>query len=436
MKGFMKSLDCNNHNLIFAGHDTVELAEKYGTPLYILSEDIIRQRCWELKANFLHRYKNTKAAYASKAFLTLTMCKIIESEGLLLDVVSGGELYTALKAEFPTERIIFHGNNKSYEELEMAIENNVGRIIVDCGDEIDIIDQIAKEKNKDVKILIRVSPGVAGKTHKYISTGQKDSKFGIPLVKGIIDKVVMKALESSNIELLGFHFHLGSNLYDNDGYTVAIEVVLNLMKWIYDEFNFTAKELNTGGGFGIYYNNMDEVKELAYYTDAIMSKVTSYSMKLGLDVPTIVIEPGRWIVGEAGITLYKIGAIKEIPGVRTYVSIDGGLPDNPRPALYNAKYHAIVANKCNQRPDSLVTIAGKCCESGDILIWDLMVPKVERGDILAVLSTGAYNYSMSSNYNKIPRPAVVLLSKDKEQVIVRRETYEDLISKEVIPEGL
>ncbi len=431
----MKTLEFKDSNLFFAGHDTVGLAKKYGTPLYILSEDIIRQRCWELKANFLHRYKNTKAAYASKAFLTLTMCKIIEREGLLLDVVSGGELYTALKARFPAENIMLHGNNKSYEELKMAIENNVGRIIVDNIDEIDLIHEIAAQKKKKVKILIRVSPGVEGKTHKYISTGQKDSKFGIPLVKGIIDEAVLKVLQSDNIELMGFHFHLGSNLYDNDGYAVAIEILLNLMKWLYDEFSFATKELNTGGGFGIYYNNADEVKELAYYTDAIMAKVISYCNKLRLDIPTIIIEPGRWIVGEAGVTLYEIGTIKDIPGVRTYVSVDGGLPDNPRPALYSAKYSAIVANKCNLSPNSLVTIAGKCCETGDILIWDLMVPKIERGDILAVLSTGAYNYSMSSNYNRLPRPAVVLLSKGREYVIVKRETYEDLLLKEIVPEG-
>lgn len=432
----MKELECSESNLMFVGHDTVNLANKYGTPLYVLSEDIIRQRCRKIKSNYLDKYKNTKAAYASKAFLTVSMCKIIESEGLLLDVVSGGELYTGLMADFPMDRVMFHGNNKLYEELEMAIDNNVGRIVVDNVDEIEMVEKIANNKKKKVKILIRVSPGVEGKTHKYISTGQKDSKFGIPLVKGIIDKAVLKTIKSKNITLMGFHFHLGSNLFDKNVYTLAVEILLNLIKWLYDEFGFVAKELNTGGGFGIYYNKADEVKELTYYTDAIMEKVLSYCNKLRIDIPTIIIEPGRWIVGEAGITLYRVGAVKDIPNVRTYVSVDGGLPDNPRPALYSAKYEAIVANKCNLKPNTLVTIAGKCCETGDILIWDLMVPKTERGDILAVLSTGAYNYSMSSNYNKLPRPAVVLLSKDKEYVIVRRETYEDLISKESIPKGL
>lgn len=432
----MEKLDYSGSNLMFDNYNTVELAKKHGTPLYVLSESIIRERCRKIKSDFLNRYPNTKAAYASKAFLTLSMCKIIESEGLGLDVVSGGELYTALKAKFPMDKVLFHGNNKSYEELQMAIFNDVGRIVVDNLDEIELIDELANNMNKKVKILIRVSPGVEGKTHKYISTGQKDSKFGIPLLKGLIDEAVLKSLNSKNIELMGFHFHIGSNLFDKDSYTLAIEVVLNLYKWLKNEFSFVAKELNTGGGFGIYYNKNDVVRDITYFTDAIMGKVSSYCGELNIDIPTVIIEPGRWIVGEAGITLYSVGAIKEIPGVRTYVSVDGGLPDNPRPALYNAKYEAIVANKCNEKLDRKVTIAGKCCETGDILIWDQPVPKIERGDILGVLSTGAYNYSMASNYNKLPKPAVVLLREKEECVIVKRETYDDLISKEFIPEGL
>lgn len=431
----MKKFNFNNSNLIFEGYDTVKLAEKYGTPLYVFSEEKIRQKCRELNDKFLKRYKNVKAAYASKAFLTMAMCKIIESEGLLLDVVSGGELYTAMKADFPAEKILFHGNNKSFEEIEMAIENNVGRIIVDSTDEFHIIEKIAKMKRKKVNILIRVTPGIEGKTHKYISTGQRDSKFGIPLVKGLIDEVVKKAINSKNVTLKGFHFHLGSNLYERDVYILGVEILLNLIKWLYDKLGFITKELNTGGGFGIYYSKGDEPKDISYYTDAIMAKVYSYCKKLKINIPDVIIEPGRWIVAESGITLYKIGSIKTIPNVRTYVSVDGGLPDNPRPALYNAKYEAVVANKLNHVPNQIVTIAGKCCESGDILIWDLMVPNIERGDILAVFSTGAYNYSMSSNYNKIPRPAVLLLGKEKEHIIVERETYEDLISKEKLPEG-
>ena len=423
----------HSNNYKFAGYDTVELAKKYGTPLYVLSEEIIRSKCREIKTDFIEKYENTKAAYASKAFLTMAMCKIIESEGLGLDVVSGGELYTAIKAGFPMDRVMLHGNNKSYEEIEMAIGNDVGRIIVDHIDELYMIEEIASRMDKTVKILIRVAPGVEGNTHKYITTGQKDSKFGIPLSKETIDEAVVKAMNSKHIELMGFHFHIGSNLFDNDCYVAAINVVLNLYRRLKDDFGFIAKEINTGGGFGIYYTKDDCVKPLRYFTDTIMKTIMDKCKQLELDLPAVIIEPGRWIVGEAGITLYSIGAVKEIPGIRTYASVNGGLPDNPRPALYSARYDAVVANKYGQEPDRLVTIAGRCCESGDVLIWDLKTPEIKRGDILAVLSTGAYNYSMASNYNKIPRPAVVLLTKDGEKVIVERETYEDLLSRERIP---
>lgn len=423
----------NTTNYNFAGYDTVELAKKYGTPLYVLSEEIIKERCREIKVDFLEKYKNTKAAYASKAFLTMAMCKIIQREGLGLDVVSGGELYTAIKAGFPMDRVMFHGNNKSYDEIEMAIQNDVGRIIVDHIDEIYMMEEIAEKMNKTVKILIRVTPGIGGNTHKYITTGQKDSKFGIPLDNETINEVVSKAMKSRHIELLGFHFHIGSNLFENNSYIIAVQTVMKLFKRLKDDFGFIAKELNTGGGFGIYYTKNDCIKPLKYFTDSIMETVYNCCDSFDLAIPTVIIEPGRWIVGEAGITLYTIGTVKEIPNLRTYVSVDGGLPDNPRPALYSAKYEAVIANKCNIKPDRLVTIAGKCCETGDILIWDLKVPEVKRGDTLAVLSTGAYNYSMANNYNKIPRPAVLLLTKNGEKIIVERETYEDLLKNEKIP---
>lgn len=423
----------NTTNYNFAGYDTVELAKKYGTPLYVLSEEIIKERCREIKVDFLEKYKNTKAAYASKAFLTMAMCKIIQWEGLGLDVVSGGELYTAIKAGFPMDRVMFHGNNKSYDEIEMAIQNDVGRIIVDHIDEIYMMEEIAEKMNKTVKILIRVTPGIGGNTHKYITTGQKDSKFGIPLDNETINEVVSKAMKSRHIELLGFHFHIGSNLFENNSYIIAVQTVMKLFKRLKDDFGFIAKELNTGGGFGIYYTKNDCIKPLKYFTDSIMETVYNCCDSFDLAIPKVIIEPGRWIVGEAGITLYTIGTVKEIPNLRTYVSVDGGLPDNPRPALYSAKYEAVIANKCNIKPDRLVTIAGKCCETGDILIWDLKVPEVKRGDTLAVLSTGAYNYSMANNYNKIPRPAVLLLTKNGEKIIVERETYEDLLKNEKIP---
>ncbi|MGF7057562.1 diaminopimelate decarboxylase [Brassicibacter mesophilus] len=428
----MKNME-NSLNFKFAGYDTVKLAQKYGTPLYVISEEIIRDRCREIRIDFLEKHRNTRAAYASKAFLTMAMCKIIESEGLGLDVVSGGELYTAMKADFPMDKIMFHGNNKNYSEIEMAVENDVGRIVVDNIDEMDMIEEIAARANKTVSILMRVAPGVEGNTHKYIITGQKDSKFGIPLDKEIINEAVSKAMNSNHVELMGFHFHIGSNLFENDSYVNAIETVMNLYKRLKDELGFVAKELNTGGGFGIYYTKNDDVKPLRYFTDCIIETVHKCCNSLELDKPTLIIEPGRWIIGEAGITLYTIGTVKEIPNIRTYASVDGGLPDNPRPALYSAKYEAVVANKYNLEPDRLVTVAGRCCETGDILIWDLNVPELKRGDTLAVLSTGAYNYSMANNYNKLPRPAVLLLRKDEEKIIVERETYEDLLKKERIP---
>lgn len=428
----MKNME-NSLNFKFAGYDTVKLAQKYGTPLYVISEEIIRDRCREIRIDFLEKHRNTRAAYASKAFLTMAMCKIIESEGLGLDVVSGGELYTAMKADFPMDKIMFHGNNKNYSEIEMAVENDVGRIVVDNIDEMDMIEEIAARANKTVSILMRVAPGVEGNTHKYIITGQKDSKFGIPLDKEIINEAVSKAMNSNHVELMGFHFHIGSNLFENDSYVNAIETVMNLYKRLKDELGFVAKELNTGGGFGIYYTKNDDVKPLRYFTDCIIETVHKCCNSLELDKPTLIIEPGRWIIGEAGITLYTIGTVKEIPNIRTYASVDGGLPDNPRPALYSAKYEAVVANKYNLEPDRLVTVAGRCCETGDILIWDINVPELKRGDTLAVLSTGAYNYSMANNYNKLPRPAVLLLRKNEEKIIVERETYEDLLKKERIP---
>ena len=425
----MNVVDSKN-NFIFSGYDTVELAKKYGTPLYVISKDVIKNKCKEIKNDFLYKYDNTKAVYAGKAFLTMVMCKIIEEEGLGLDVVSGGELYTGIRAGFPMKDVIFHGNNKSADEIKMAIENDVGRIVIDHMDEVSMIEDTASSFNKKVKVLIRVTPGVNSNTHKYISTGQRDSKFGIPVDN--INEVVSKTLNSEHIELMGFHFHIGSGLYENDSYISAVKALLKIMKKIKDDLGFITKELNTGGGFGIYYTKKDCVKPISYYTDSIMETLYKYCNELDLDIPAIIIEPGRWIIGEAGITLYTIGAIKEVPGIRTYVSIDGGLPDNPRPALYEAKYEAVIANKFKEKPEMIVTIAGKCCETGDILIHDLSVPKVRKGDVLAVLSTGAYNYSMASNYNKLPRPAVVLLDKNRDKVIVNRETYDDILKNENI----
>jgi len=418
-------------NFIFSGCDTVYLARKYKTPLYVISEDFIIDRCNEIKRDFMNRYKNTYCAYASKAFLTKEMARIIKREGLGMDVVSAGELYTALRVDYPMDNIIFHGNNKTDEEIEMAIKHNVGRIVVDNLQELDVIQNIGSRYKRKVNILIRITPGVDVHTHKYIKTGQLDSKFGIPLDEHIVKKAVLKAMNLQNINLLGFHFHIGSQIHENNGYIMAVKKIVFLIKTLRDEIGFITRELNTGGGFAIHYAGEEERKPIRYFTDAIMDTLLKECKKYELERPKVVIEPGRWIVGEAGITLYTIGFIKEVPGIRIYAGIDGGMPDNPRTCLYNAKYEAVVANKYGEKFTKKITIAGKCCESGDVLIWDLPVPEIERGDILAVLSTGAYNYSMASNYNRHPRPAVVMVSKGKDRLIVKRETYEDILRNEI-----
>lgn len=419
--------------LYFDGCKLEELAKKYGTPLYVVSEDIIRYKCAEVKTSFLNKYPNTMAFYASKAFLTISMCKIIKEEGLGMDVVSGGELYVAIKGGINPDNIMFHGNNKTIEELKMAVTYNVGRIVVDSVDELLVLKEITEEMKKEINILFRITPNIKCNTHTYISTGQKDSKFGIPLIEEIIKEAINIAMNSKYINFKGIHFHVGSQLFDNSSHINAVKNTADLIKNIKESMDIEIEELNVGGGFGIKYIEEDEPKPLSYFIDAIMKTIYEKFNEYNLKIPRVFIEPGRWMVGEAGVTLYTIGTIKEIPEVRTYVSVDGGLPDNPRTALYTAKYSAYVPSKMNEERDKVVTIAGKCCESGDIIIWDLKVPySIERGDILAVMSTGAYNYSMASNYNKIAKPAVVMLRNGKDRVVVRRETYKDLIALDVV----
>jgi diaminopimelate decarboxylase len=418
--------------LYFDGCNTVELAKKYGTPLYVLSETVIAEKCREIRDTFLNKYKKTRAAYAAKAFLTPVMCKIIEREGLCIDVVSGGEMYTAIKSGFPAERIEFNGNNKSIKEIEMAIDYNVGRIIVDGIDELNLIEEVCKEKGKKLNILYRITPGVKSDSHDYIVTGKKDSKFGIPLDREIIYPIIEQAIKSEYVNLLGLHFHVGSQLNDNTSHLKALDITLKIIKEIYLRYGFITTEINVGGGFGIQYTNEDNIKPFSYFLDPMMEMIEKFSKELNIERPEVVIEPGRSIVGEAGITLYTVGAIKEIPGIRKYVSVDGGMSDNIRPSLYQAKYTGLAANKAAEIKTDVVTICGKCCESGDILIKDAQVAPLDRGDIFAVFSTGAYGYSMASNYNKNPLPAVVMVNDGKSEIIVNRQSYEDMIKNEVL----
>lgn len=415
--------------LYFDGCNTVELAEKYGTPLYVYSENAILKECNEIKECFLNKYENTRAAYATKAFSSIATCKIMDREGFCMDVVSGGELFTAIKAGFPAEKIEFNGNNKLRHELEMAVDYGIGRIIIDGLQELALIEDICKEKGKVVNVLYRITPGINSDTHEYITTGKKDSKFGIPLNDEVIYPAIKAAIDSPYVNFKGIHFHVGSQLFDNHSHLLALEVTLKLVEETKKRFNYVMTELNVGGGFGVTYT--DEVrKSYEYFLKPIMERVIEFSKMLQIERPAVVIEPGRSMVAESGITLYTVGSIKDIKGIRKYVSIDGGMTDNIRPALYQAKYKGVIANKMNVSADDVATVCGKCCESGDILIKDGAFAKAEKGDILAIFSTGAYGYSMASNYNKNPIPGVVLVKNGKSAEIIKRQSYEEMVARE------
>ncbi len=427
-----------NHagHLEIGGCDTVELAKEYGTPLYIMDEPFIREKCRSFVKAFSSLYPDVEIVYAGKAFLSMAQARIMEQEGLSLDVVSGGELYTASGAGFPAEKIYFHGNNKSPEELRMALDLGVGHVVVDNINELKTLNHIAGFLGKKQRILIRLSPGITGNTHQYIQTGQLDSKFGFPLYQDIAFEAVKQALSCKNLMFAGLHCHIGSQILDIKSFVTAARIVIEFAARLKSELNCESSVLNLGGGFGIYYTKQDRELLPLTLAEEIVTAVKETLNRYGLPYPRLVLEPGRFIVGNAGTTLYTVGGIKEIPSVRKYVFIDGGMADNPRPALYQAKYQAVVANKMNRTPAQEVTIAGRCCESSDVLIRDIMLPRVEKGDLIAVLSTGAYNYSMASNYNRIPRPAVILAGGGKADLIIQRESYQDLIKNDIIPDRL
>ena len=421
--------EIKEHTLYIDGCSTVELAQKYDTPLYVYSERDIVNRFSELRRDFVEKYPGTRVAYAAKAFFPLAMAKLVKDENMCVDVVSGGELYTAIKAGFPAERIEFNGNNKLRSELELAVEYGIGRIIVDGLSELAMIEEICKEKDKTIKILFRVTPGVKSSSHDYIVTGKKDSKFGIPLDDDVIMPQIKAAIDSPYVEFYGLHFHVGSQLLDNDSHLQALEIILELAGKIKDTYGETVKELNLGGGFGVTY--VDEKRPpYSYFLDPMMERIDQWFTEKDLHKPLVVIEPGRSIVAEAGVSLYTIGSIKDIRDIRKYVSVDGGMTDNIRPALYQAEYTGVIANKADAEKTETVTVCGKCCESGDILIHDLKVPTPETGDIFAIYSTGAYGYSMASNYNKNPIPAVVFVRDGQSRIVVKRQSYDDMLMNE------
>ncbi|MBL0387603.1 diaminopimelate decarboxylase [Tumebacillus sp. ITR2] len=428
----------NEHgHLEIGGVDTTELTSKFGTPLYVFDEQLMRETMRAYKSAWDATGLRYEVAYASKAFCTLAMCRIVAEEGLALDVVSGGELHTALKANFPSERIHFHGNNKTPDEIEQALNAGIGAFVVDNFHELALLGALAVEKGVVADILLRLSPGVEVHTHEYISTGQEDSKFGFDLQSGAAQQAIQLSLQTKGVRLVGLHSHIGSQIFETEGFKHAIDIVGNLFAQAVKEWG--AKDLsvlNVGGGFGIRYTEGDTPLQVQQYIEAIAEGVKATFDSLGLAHPEVVIEPGRSIVGNAGTTLYTVGSSKNIPGVRKYVSVNGGMSDNPRPALYQAVYEAMLANRATEEPTEVVSIAGKACESGDMLIWDAKLPEVQAGDILAVSCTGAYNYSMASNYNRIARPAVVFVQNGVADVVVKRESFDDLVSLDVVPARL
>lgn len=419
-------------NIEFDRCELVKLAQKYGTPCYIFSENIIRKKCREYVSAFSQRNINFEVIYAAKAFLVKALCSILKEEGLGLDVVSGGELYTALSANFPPENIFFNGNNKSKEEIAFALKEKIGTLIVDNEYELEAIEQLAEKLNMKVKIMLRVTPGVDTHTHKNIQTGQVDSKFGISINK--VPGFMKEVLSKKHLIYKGIHCHIGSQIFDLSSYILALKEMVKLMRKIKSLWGIDSPNLDLGGGLGVKYLESDTPPSIEYFVNLIVDTLEKEIRKNDIPMPKILIEPGRSIIGEAGITIYTIGAIKEITGLKKYLIVDGGMTDNPRPILYNAKYEAVILDKINTPSKEIVTIAGKCCESGDILIKDLKLPKASMGDLLVVFSTGAYHHSMASNYNGLTRLAVVLVNNGKSDLIVKRETYADLVKNDRMPE--
>lgn len=421
----------NNGHLLIGEVDTVELAKQYGTPLFVYDLQLIRERARGFIETFKKLGVTAQVAYASKAFSCIGIYQLAKEEGLSLDVVSGGELYTAIQSGFPVEKIHFHGNNKSYDELQFAFEEKIGCIVVDNFYEIELIKQIAEERQQSMRILLRVTPGVEAHTHDFITTGQADSKFGFDLNNGQADEAFKEVFGHKFIELLGLHCHIGSQIFETDGFSLAAEKLMKKINEWKTEYQFECKVLNLGGGYGIRYTEEDHPLEPHQYVEEMVKSVQSISAKLKLSMPEIWIEPGRSLVGDAGTSLYTVGSRKTVPNVREYIAVDGGMSDNIRPALYDAKYEALIANKANAPKDYTYTVAGKLCESGDKLIEHASLQQVESGDILAIFCTGAYGYSMASNYNRIPRPAVVFVESGKHQLAIKRETYENIIQNDL-----
>ncbi len=427
-------------HLEIGGADCVELAREFGTPLYVFDEAYIRRMMRVYRDTLEKEYAgNGLILYASKAFSCEAVYRIARQERIGVDVVSGGELYTALKAGFPASKIYMHGNNKLDYELEEALDAGVGCIVADAYAEIDKIDREAETRGRTQNILLRINPGVEAHTHAYIQTAKTDSKFGFSIADGTAERITAYALTKKHVALRGFHCHIGSQIFERQSFVLAAEKCMDFAAEIRQKLGFVTEELNMGGGFGIWYTDEDKkISPEGYgeYLKALIDTIKSKAKEKKLKLPYLVVEPGRSIVGEAGITLYTVGTIKEIPGVKKYVAVDGGMFDNPRYALYQAKYTPVLASRAAEKATEVVSVAGKCCESGDLIAVNVNLPKAESGDILAILSTGAYNYSMAMNYNRNLVPPCILVREGRADYIVKPQTYEDLTRNDAVPDSL
>ena len=412
--------------LVIGGCSASDLASEYGTPVYVLDEETLRARCRSFVREFQQRHPASLVCYACKAYVNPALARIFAEEGLGLDVVSGGELAIARSVDFPLERVYFHGNNKTPEELSEAVEHGLGYVVVDSFHELDLLDRAAAQAGRTQDILIRVSPGVDPHSHVYTTTGILDSKFGFSIQTGHAHQAVRQALAAGHLRLCGLHFHLGSPVFELEPYGVAVDLVLRFAAEFREE-GLDLQQFSPGGGFAIAYTRDQAPPSIAEYAETIVSTMTATCRELGMAAPRLVVEPGRSIIGPAGVALYRVGAIKDIPGVRKFVSVDGGMGDNIRPALYQASYEVVAAGKADQPDAEKVTIAGKYCESGDLLASDIMLPELEAGDLIAIPAAGAYCPSMASNYNLNPRPAMVLVNDGRSRLIRRRESYQDLM---------
>ena len=419
-----------NGHLRFAGRDTVELAERYGTPLYLMDEGRIRHNCRVYRENMDRLFPAALPLYASKALSCKRLYEIVAEEGLGADVVSPGELYLARSAGFPMEKVFFHGNAKTDADIAFAMDCGVGYFIIDNPDELQAVERLAGERGIRQKALLRLTPGIDPHTFEAVSTGQVDSKFGIPIETGQALSFVARALELPHVDVRGLHAHVGSQVFDSQVFDDTADIMLRFLGELREKLGYTAAVLNLGGGYGVRYTERDPVVDIAGELAHVADHIRRRCRELDLPMPTILMEPGRSIVADAGMTLYTVQSTKVIPGYRSYVSVDGGMTDNPRYALYRSAYTVHLANRMDEERDFVCTVGGRCCESGDVIQEDVALPAPRRGDVLAVCTTGAYNYSMASNYNSVPRPPIVMLDGERDYVAVRRETFQDLAARE------